>query len=253
MSRVIQFLRKHHKKITGGVVSTTLLVVAVAFTHIAFFKPLIEFIDFKTYQAADTVRAYDGARKGDPESLKRMVQLTHEDSGIAYIFLSAIYRNDAIKASGIDLKDPEAKLETVDFTQADQLVFQALREASDMELNFILMATSEAWSEDGLSKMTNGAESMTVSTGIKNRIKLDGHSSFTAEQKTELQACSKKLTEKFSNPYWSILNIRSLGTCSKHPGDGSFAKLLSLSSIFDVSVDVDDIEDAKPSTNEAHH
>lgn len=211
------------KKFTGCaspasfIASLIWLVVLTAATWFVFFKPLLAFTTYKVELTSAVLQAYEPAKVEGSEGRIKLEQLSHQDSGVANIILKSLYRNEAIKESGIDLKDPQADISKVDTRKVDELVLQAMREYTDLELKTVLQSNSDIW--DGSSKplgSRDGDEEFNFSVSMINKSKIDHLTTLTQGQKDELAACYKKLDEKFSNPFMLLIHLRAVGTCTPY-------------------------------------
>lgn len=187
------------------------LVALTAVTWFAFFKPIMAFLSYKVEMTAEVLETYGPARKEGSPSRIKLEQFTHQDSAVANMMLQSIYQNDAIAKSGIDLKDQQADLGKVDTSKTDELVLQAVREYTDLELMTVLRYSRNIWDES--AKPYNDPK---LNTTVINREKIDHLTALTKEQKDDLSSCYKKLEEKFSNPFSYLIHLRSIGTCSPY-------------------------------------
>lgn len=219
--------------------SLTWLIVMTVATWFVVFKPMFAYLAYKANQTVAVVEVYDTAKVAGSDGRIKLEQMTHQDSGLANIILQALYRADAIKSSGIDLKLSNADTSTVDTKKADELVLQAMREYSDYELLFVLRAASDVWDEGSKPLgLGEGDDELNYSQSIKNKSKIDHSSTLTKEQKDEISACHKKLDETFSNPVLLLINLRTVGSCSPYAGkEPTF--LGTYSSMFKISEDTD--------------
>lgn len=197
------------------VASLVWFAILSATTWIVFFKPLMTFTSYKVAFTADVLQVFNSAKPEGSDGRIRLEQMTHQDSGVANVILQSFYRFDAIKNSGIDLKDPNADLSKVDTRKIDELVLQATREYTDFELKTVLEYSREIWDES-LKPLESDVEGIKLSTSIINKNKIDHLTTLSQGQKNELATCYEKLEDKLSNPLKLLINIHSIGTCSPY-------------------------------------
>ncbi|MBI6885779.1 hypothetical protein [Pseudomonas putida] len=203
-------------KLSRKIFGVIWLLVSMSLTWIFFLKPCLEYTGYKANQAFEAIEVYEKAKEGDQQGLIALEQMTHMDSYLANIFLQQIYLGDSIAKSGINIDDEYADLGKVDTSKSDNLILQALREYSDMELRMVLSANAGKWSTDK-QKMTDQLATMSgAKPSVRNRLILEYTTTMTDTQKEMLSACYKKLNEKLSNPVWIMANLRSIGTCSSY-------------------------------------
>lgn len=213
------------KKAVRAVGSLAMTVAVGTAFHYLWAKPTYEYAEYKLNKISEALVAFDTARNGDEKAIRRMEQLTHEDSGWAtYVMLAGIYKKQAIDASGIDLNDPHANLDLVDLSKSDELVLQAMREENDLELYNLLYSVRGAF--DNEESARNEAHVADFDQKIINRSKLDNKSTFSQETKDRLLTCYKTLDERFSHPFTRVLDVRAIGACSENPPDGSFIRIM---------------------------
>jgi hypothetical protein len=200
------------------------VAIGVAF-HFLWAKPTYEYAEYKSHKISEVLAEFDAASNGDEKAIRKLEQLSHEDSGWAtYAMLMGIYKNQAIAASGIDLSNPDANLDLVDPSRTDDLLLQAMREENDIEL-YSLLYVKRGMFDDEEKKRTedNVAE---LGQKIINRTKIDNKSTLSQETRDSLLACYKTLDEKFSHPFNRVLDVRAIGACSKNPPNGSFIRMM---------------------------
>jgi hypothetical protein len=215
--------------------------------HFLWIKPTYEYLHYKLDKSRELLSIADSAFKGDKKAIQRIEQLTHEETGwVSYATLSTLYKKDAIDASGIKLLDQDVNLDLVNTSSMDELVLQAMREELDLDLYFVLRANRGKFDDEQKNRILEDAAAL--APNVYNLIKIDVKSTFDQETKTTLLACYKKLEEKFHGPLGAILDMRSIGACSKNPPDGSFMKIAKALSTGEILSEehVDHIEKQKP-------
>jgi hypothetical protein len=188
------------------------LVLPLVAINLLYVKPSLEYLDYQLKHDTAATKLFRKALYGTPEDLVRLEQMTHEDSSLANAMVRNVYRREAIKVSGVQLEDPNADLSKIDTQKIDGLVLQAMREYSDLELMAVLGQVREVWD----SRLPTA---LSISPYVDNALKISAMSTFSAEQKAEIESCYEKLQDKFSNPLWILANMRSIGTCSQYRGD----------------------------------
>ncbi len=199
-----------------------LVLIHVAFLWLILFKPFLEKTIYRISQSYQAMESFRSARSANElnNSIENLEKLTHEGSGVAYVLLQSIYRVEDLKRSGIDLRESNADLESVDFTQSDDLLRRAFLTADDIELQFILRSNSSLFSEMDIEEKDMNGNPLKAST--INSMKISSMSTLTQEEKDELKACLAKLNEKFPSGFWMILNYHSVGTCRGNPRPSAF-------------------------------
>jgi len=204
------------------------LAGAIVLTHYLVFKPVFEIIDYKLTNTLEVFEIYPQASKGDQKALDRLEQLTHKDVSSAYVLLSTLYREDALKRAGVDMTDPKASFEAVDLSKSNAVILRAVEESRDMELLSVLRNSDDLFNNTERDRMLSGLDESELSTTLKNRIKFQVYSTFDQQTKDQLTACKLKLEEKFSDEWKFMINFHSFGACTKNPPDGSIKRIMEI-------------------------
>jgi hypothetical protein len=213
-------------------VNIVLWVALFAGTHFLVFQPLFIELDKAAKKTTEVGQLFTPARDGDPVAMARLEQMTHENSGLAYLVLMAIERKHAIKASGVDLNDPHANIGSIDVTKTDALLMQAMRELSDLELVYVLRSQSSAFDSTEQAKERELTKDESVL--IRNHTELDTRSTLDQATKDGLLSCRDKLAKKYDSVAISLLNLHTSGTCSMGEPKTTYASFKSNMASFGV-------------------
>jgi hypothetical protein len=211
-------MKVNMKKVARIATSLSMTAATAVAIHFLWTKPTFEYLDYRQSKAVELINTYDQAAKGDQQAIRRIEQLTHEGTGyLSYAMLSSIYKKEAIESSGIRLRDPDANLDLVNLEKPDELILQAMREEIDLELLIILRNNRSKF--DDAARTQSLEDVATLPPLTANQVKLDAKSTFDQATKDKLLTCYKKLEEKFSHQLNLLLDMRSIGACSRNPPD----------------------------------
>lgn len=221
---------KSTKKIVTFNLLTNIVLWGALFagTHYLVFKPLFEDLDRWAKKTSEVEHLYKPASEGDPASLARLEQITHENNGLAYLMMISIERKNAIKASGIDLMAPDANVEAIDVSKTQALLLQAMRELSDLELYGVLKEESPMFDKEQRDLYIRFDVNSHVWT--KNTNRYVWHSTLDKATQDRLLHCKNKLESTYNNTLLAVLNLRARGACSDVPTETSYSNLFEKNS-----------------------
>ena len=214
--------------IATAVINTAFLIGLIVITQYLVFTPILEAIDYKATNTEEVFQIYPQASSGDQKALDRLEQLTHKDTSSAYTILGMIYRKDALKQAGVDMKDPNANFQSVDLSKSNELIMRAVEELRDLELLIVLRYSEEQYNDKKSDAILSGLTEKTLPTEIKNKIRFLTYSTLDQQMKDQLNDCRVKLEEKFKNEVKFLINFNSVGACTKNPPDGSISRSLDI-------------------------
>jgi hypothetical protein len=206
-------------KLSLGVVSLGVLMLTA---HFFVLKPYIEDQDYRVSQTMDAFRQTQKANSGDSRNIERLEQLAHEGSGVSYVLLGKIYKIQAMKVSGIDMKAPNASFDQVDLTKFNALLVQSMRELRDSDLRYVLQSNAALF--DDARKYNVLDDNQKVTPSLKNWLMYDVYSTLDPSTKEKLASCLNKLNEQFSGEVANFIHYQSRGTCSETPPNGSYVR-----------------------------
>lgn len=192
-----------------------------ALTWVLFFKSWFEYVGYQQNVTFRAAKLYEQVRdSNDQAAMKELENLSHQNNAIAAAFLSSLYKREAIKNSGIDMKDPDADVSKVDSGKIDSLILQAIREYNDEQLLMFLDTTNSRWRLDSDSALKENLSKLeSYSTSVKNSVKLEYSTTLSQEQRTDIEACFNTLKKEDRQSYFSILTSRTTGSCTEFKGD----------------------------------
>lgn len=185
--------------------------------HFFILKPIVDESAFKVLIAEETSKLFKPAIDGDAKALEGLERFAHEDSMLAYLFLTSIYERKADKAAGININEPNQNFEAVDYSKSSNLILQAVRELDDADLLYVLTAYRGKFDPELQTKLTSKTDWDSIRS--QNFARRETISSFDQPTKEKLLACHKKLKEKLPNELYKMLYNRSHGACLDNPVD----------------------------------
>lgn len=121
---------------------------------------------------------------------------------------------------------PKASFDSVDLSKPNDLFPRAIEQLSDFQLLHLLKRTEHLYDDAAAKEKTLAIqECFEKAVNGQNRLKFLVHSSFDQATKDNLKACKVKLEDKFSNPFYEMMNLHSFGTCTDSP-PASFGSIL---------------------------
>lgn len=214
------------KKIIKHVAICTAAVAAVftllaALTWVLFFKSWFEYVGYQQNVTFKAAKLYEQVRdSNDQAAMRDLEKLSHQNNAVAALFLSSLYKREAIEDSGIDMKDPDADTSKVNGEKIDSLILQAMQEYNDEELWVFLNGTSSRWRLDSDAVLKERLSALEkYSTSIKNSVKLEYSTTLSQEQRSAAEACFNILNKVDRQSYLSISSSRTTGSCTEFKGD----------------------------------
>ncbi|MBI6885778.1 hypothetical protein [Pseudomonas putida] len=201
--------------------AATVFTLLAALTWALFFKSWFEYVGYQQNVTIRAAKLYEQVRdSNDQAAMRDLEKLSHQNNAIAALFLSSLYKKEAITKSGINMKDPDADTSKVNGEKIDSLILQAMQEYNDEELWVFLSGTSSRWRLDAdvvLKEKLSALEK--YSTSIKNSVKLEYSTTLSQEQRSAAEACFNILSKVDRQSYLSILSARTTGSCTEFKGD----------------------------------
>lgn len=216
----MKFTRKQALDVIGQV----LLVLIILTLLTLWMKPMVE---TARNEAQNTIRT--GAMFCElkaEDTLAKIEKRSYRNSWVAFYGLNNVYRQDALKKSGVDLEVPNASFDSVDLSKPNDLFPRAIEQLSDVQLLYLLKNTDYLFDDEAAKAKTLAKEECFEKT-VKgqNLLRFLVHSSFDQATKDNLKACKVKLEDKLSNDFYISINLHSFGTCTDSP-PASFGSIL---------------------------
>jgi hypothetical protein len=216
------------KKVVINTLFLTSFAAAITSTHFFVVKPVFDEAAFKIRVAEETSNLFRPALDGDAKAIEGLERFAQEGSMLSYLFLNAIYDKQAIKAAGIDIKEPNPNFESVDFTKSSNLILQAVHQLDDDDLLYVLSGMRGKFDPIRQSELL--AETPGDNTRSKNISKSETFSTFDQQTKDRLLACHQKLKKKLPNRFYRMWYVNARGACLDNPTDPTPGKSTAIAS-----------------------
>ncbi|WP_338924684.1 hypothetical protein V0M98_34260 (plasmid) [Pseudomonas silesiensis] len=206
------------------VVAQVLLALIIFTLFILWMKPLIETTHNEAKNHIRTGAMFCELKAED--TIAKIEKRSYRNSWVAFYGLNNVYRQDALKKSGVDLEVPNASFDSVDLSKPNDLFPRAIEQLSDVQLLYLLKNTDYLYDDAAAKeKILASQECFKKTVNGQNRLQFLVHNSFDQATKDNLKACKVKLEDKLSNTFYEMMNQHSFGTCTDSP-PASFGSIL---------------------------